>query len=466
MNVYLNLLYQFHLKHYIVHNRLVFIAMCVRSELIVQRVVPAQIVVKRHHGHQQLLVGKLIKGAQYVTQSQYLAKQTYKTFLFFLVKYVGDTLYRELFEQLLYQLYVGLMATAFLVVVTCSIILFKSLHEHKARCVLVTKDSQTLVGSLFQISEAHNITAVLYGIQYAISTTIGLKQSVHLQVLIHPQCVQCLGIKASQEHTYHNQDINLLVLHTQRHILVITLESLAIGTEVGVWRPHLVIIVDSLCQRIPALQVQFAYTFGVFVATQAPLVFLGFVSLIGIDGGYFKIGSSRLCQLFLKLIIIENSRFHTIYSKYTVKLMLLGLFVEVLNNVSGYDTDALRVMQCLVGINTPHHLTVHTILHSHRALVVDMETQHVLISYGINDGISMECFSGFTVCIGFATKQLSRGTVLATLMGINSKDRRTRKTKHKVALKLTGYLLAHIAKLRAMTLIEYQHHIILGKYLV
>ena len=122
-------------------------------------------------------------------------------------------------------------------------------------------------------------------------------------------------------------------------------------------------------------------------------------------------------------------------------------------------------MQSLVGIYSPHHLAVNFAFHLHGALVVNMETQHVLVSNGVDDGVSMQRFDRLSVLVGLATKQLGCGAVFAALMGVYGKYWRTRKSEHKIALELACYLLAHIAELRAMTLVEYQHNVIFCKHL-
>ena len=51
-------------------------------------------------------------------------------------------------------------------------------------------------------------------------------------------------------------------------------------------------------------------------------------------------------------------------------------------------------------------------------------------------------------------------------MSVDRENRGSCKSKHKVALELAGYLLAHIAKLWAMTLVEDKYYIIFCQYLL
>ena len=62
-------------------------------------------------------------------------------------------------------------------------------HENESSGVAVAKQGETLVGSLFKVAEADDVATVLYRIEYAVGARVGLQQSVHLQVLVHPQGV-------------------------------------------------------------------------------------------------------------------------------------------------------------------------------------------------------------------------------------------------------------------------------------
>ena len=105
------------------------------------------------------------------------------------------------------------------------VVVIKGSHQHNAAGILVAKQSQTLVGGFFQIAEADDVAAVLHGIQYAVGAAESLQESMHLQVLIHPQRVQRLGIETRQEHVDHNQQVQFAVLHALAHVLVEALES-------------------------------------------------------------------------------------------------------------------------------------------------------------------------------------------------------------------------------------------------
>ena len=215
------------------------------------------------------------------------------------------------------------MSVAFLILIALAVVLLKTLHEHQSRSVLIAKDGETLIGSLFQIAEAYDVTTVLDTVQDAVCTAIGLQESMQFQVLIHPERVECLRVEARQEHTHHNQQVNLLFLHALRHILIIGLELLSIRRVAGVRCPHLIIVADGLLQCIPTLHIWWrAYILRILVATHAPLVCLFLVSIEGVDGGDAQVRRTRLLQLLLKLIVIEDGTLHRINGKEAVELPL------------------------------------------------------------------------------------------------------------------------------------------------
>ena len=94
-----------------------------------------------------------------------------------------------------------------------------------------------------------------------------------------------------------------------------------------------------------------------------------------------------------------------------------------------------------------------------------METQHVLIPDGIDDGIGMQGFRGLAILVQFSTKQLGGGGVSATCTGIHGKDGCTSESEHHILLHPLGNQFVHVAKLRAVALIEYQHNVLLRHHL-
>ena len=169
--------------------------------------------------------------------------------------------------------------------------------------------------------------------------------------------------------------------------------------------------------------------------------------------------------MFLKLIIIKDGSLHTVHGKEAVELALFGLIAKEVDDVFRHDADTSRIMQRFVGIDTPHLFPVHIVLHAHGGTVIHMETQHVFIPDGIDDGIGMQGFRGLAILVQFSTKQLGCGGVSATCTGIHGKDRCASKAKHHVFLHPLGNQLMHVAKLRTMALIENQHNVLLRHHL-
>ena len=95
-------------------------------------------------------------------------------------------------------------------------------------------------------------------------------RAVHFQIFVHPKGVEGGGIETGQEHIDHDQQVKLLVFHPQRDILVIILETLAVGGVVGA--EHSVVIPDGRFQKIPVGLGQAAGVLAVFLAQDAVLL--------------------------------------------------------------------------------------------------------------------------------------------------------------------------------------------------
>ena len=63
---------------------------------------------------------------------------------------------------------------------------------------------------------------------------------MHLQVLIYPQGVERLGVKSCQEHSHHDKQVEVVVLHPQRDVLIVVLEFFA--ADVVFRAEHLVVV--------------------------------------------------------------------------------------------------------------------------------------------------------------------------------------------------------------------------------
>ena len=143
------------------------------------------------------------------------------------------------------------------------VIILKRAHGYQAAGVFIPKEGKAILHLLFEVAEAYHIAAILHGIQDSVGAAESLQQAMHLQVLVHPKGVQCLGIEAGKKHAYHDEDVYFLVLHAQGNVLVVVGKALGIHT-IGC-AEHLVIIVDGTCQEFLAHFVQSVSAFRVFV---------------------------------------------------------------------------------------------------------------------------------------------------------------------------------------------------------
>ena len=133
-------------------------------------------------------------------------------------------------------------------------------------------------------------------------------------------------------------------------------------------------------------------------------------------------------------------------------MQLLRLLVEVFQDILHVVGDALRCHQRLVSIDTPYLLTLDGSLCLNCLYVVHLERQHVLVTYGINDGVLVE----------LVAKSLLRGAQLRVLAGssVLGKDRCTSESEYHVLLEGLRDSRVHQTKLGAMALIKDHHDIL------
>ena len=92
------------------------------------------------------------------------------------------------------------------------IIILERAHQNNTTCVLIPKQGEGFIGGIFEVTETYNITAILNTVQYAVSTAVGLQQTMHSQILVYPQSVHGFGIEPGEEHTHNYQDVNFLMI--------------------------------------------------------------------------------------------------------------------------------------------------------------------------------------------------------------------------------------------------------------
>ena len=71
---------------------------------------------------------------------------------------------------------------------------------------------------------------------------------MHLQVLIHPERVEAFSVEARQEHSHNDEQIDVLVLHSQGEILVVVLKLVGAGVVAGT--KLMVVFLDATLQEI------------------------------------------------------------------------------------------------------------------------------------------------------------------------------------------------------------------------
>jgi len=123
-----------------------------------------------------------------------------------------------------------------------------ALFQHHVLGVLVTEQGNGVDGGLLQVPKGNDIAEGLGGVKNTVGAGVGLNQPVEAQVFVHEQGVQGGGVKAGQEHAYHNQQIDFLGLNLLGQIPVIVLEAIAIHAEVGFEQG--VVVPDSGAQKL------------------------------------------------------------------------------------------------------------------------------------------------------------------------------------------------------------------------
>ena len=91
------------------------------------------------------------------------------------------------------------------VILIAVIIVRKASEQHDTIGVFIPKQGDGIIGGLLQVPETDDIAIGFYGIEDAVRPGIRLDQSVHFQIFVNPQGVQCSGVKAGQEHIDHDQ---------------------------------------------------------------------------------------------------------------------------------------------------------------------------------------------------------------------------------------------------------------------
>ena len=258
---------------------------------------------------------------------------------------------------------------------------------------------------------------------------------MHLQVLIHPQSVERLGVKSSKEHSHHDKQVEVVVLHPQRDVLIVVLEFFA--ADIVFRAEHLVVVgYRHLLQKLLARSVKTVDSGRIFVRhschcvrslirlvceyssnPQLPPPWLShllfqckIIFLRHCHAFHGKDGVESACIPFVLLLFcILSILYHISHIqdfRHFILLFMLRLLVEVIKDIVGDDIYSFWRSDSLLLVDAFHLLIFHAFLLLHRLDVVNMEFQHVLVSDGIHDGICVQRTSVLTSRVKFSAKHL------------------------------------------------------------
>ena len=309
---------------------------------------------------------------------------------------------------------------------------------------------------------------------------------MHLQVFVHPKGIQGRGIEACQEHIDHDQQVKLFILHAERYIFVVILEPFAIGRVVRM--EHLVVVLNSGIQKIPAALVKIGGIFRIFLV-QNPVSF-GFVRSIAVNGGNAQ-PLGRVCRhLLFELLIIQLCHRHRSHAENRIKtadaLFLLdfihrttlgrghlchirqqiklirfvspiGFLVKVVKDVLSHQRNALGCHERLFPVDIPNLFIVHVWLCVHRLDVVHTERQHILVVDSIHDGVGVQLIAERLRCGEIAW--------IGGASCVDCKNRRSSKAEQVVLFEIVNNGLVHITELAAVALVKDDHNMLLVDFM-
>ena len=97
----------------------------------------------------------------------------------------------------------------------------------------VAEEGEGVLGCLFEVAEAHDVAGGLERVEDSVGAAVCLYQAVHFQVFVYPEGVDGLGVEAGEEHVHDNEQVQLTHLHLAGDVLVVVVEGVAVGAEVG-----------------------------------------------------------------------------------------------------------------------------------------------------------------------------------------------------------------------------------------
>ena len=176
VDVYLNLLHEVHFKLDIVIDVL-FLSACFRPKLIMEVIVPRDVVLHLTFGQEMHFRSKVIEGAQEVPELQDGSELPDKSLLVLIADHIRKSLYRIFLYQSFNQLLVSMMVLALSIHIAIVVILERP-QEDDAACIFISEQGKAVICRLLKVSETDDISAVFYSIEDSIGTAVGLKKTM------------------------------------------------------------------------------------------------------------------------------------------------------------------------------------------------------------------------------------------------------------------------------------------------
>ena len=104
---------------------------------------------------------------------------------------------------------------------------------------------------------------------------------MHTQILVHPEGVQRGRIKSGKEHIDHDEKVHFLLFHPHREVLVVILELLGRGVEIGV--EHRVVISDGFLKGITGIGIKSGGVVRILLVHKALLLEVSLVLAVAVD---------------------------------------------------------------------------------------------------------------------------------------------------------------------------------------
>ena len=362
------------------------------------------------------------------------------------------------------------------------VVILEGLQQHNTGSVLVAKERDGVIHPLLQIAEAYDVAKGLDAVQNTVGPAEGLDQTVHLQILVHPQRIERGGVKAGEEHIDHDQEVQFLVLHAEGNVLVIVLELVPVRRIVGMEHP--VIIPDAGVQEITGGLIQCGGILGVFLVQNTVRVRL--VRPIAVDGRNPQILCGISGHLLLEFLIIQLCHLDGGHTEDAVEaadpLLLLdllhgaaggrghigdidqgieeirlvpaiGLLIKVVEDILRDQLDPLRRHEGLLSVDIPYVLVINVRVGVHRFDVIHAERQDVFVIDSVHDGIGMELIAkGLLRC---EELRIPHGA------GVRRENRRPGKAKEMIPLEALDDRCVHIAELAAVAFVKNDDHVLL-----